>query len=145
MQTSLVFLGALSTILIMGSVFSDPIKTPRKPAISKQIKFADQSTVWNLSIPGSNKKCAIFLTAPTQKTTKASNSVLRSATFQNGKDCIKLVNGLGQLANVRTDDNGDITLLRADGAKLAQFMESESSEHESFWPSHPLMSLSLAQ
>ncbi len=129
MKTSLVFLGILSTVFI-ANYGSDRTADISGELVAQPAHHAN-ATAWKLSISGIENQCTTSFTLH-----------LENLVFsQNKSRCAKLFPALQNLAGIQEDENGDITLYHEDGSKLVKFMESESADHESFWPTRPLMTL----
>ena len=131
MKTSLLFLGILSTVFIASVYFNDPSDAEIRPAVAATLHQENHPVVWKLSISGNPGGCTASFVATADQLMPP----------QTSGPCAAYLPELQHLAMVRTNANGDITFYHEDGSKFAQFMESESSDHESFWPVRPLMTL----
>ena len=132
MKTSVAFLGILSTVFVATYSMEEPLGD-HTGSIRAIEKSADD-TVWRLTISGIGNQCIGSFIA--QKENLVSSQTLNT--------CIGVFPDLEYLARIKVDSNGDITLFHQNGSKLVEFMESESADHESFWPAHPLMTLAKA-
>jgi len=132
MKTSVAFLGILSTVFVATFLIEEPLGD-HTGAIKPIEKSADD-IVWQLTISGIDNQCTGSFTAQME-------NLVSSQTMKN---CIGVFPDLEFLASIGMDTNGDITLFHENGSKLVEFMESESTYHESFWPAHPLMTLAKA-
>lgn len=132
MKTSVAFLGILSTVFVATYSMEKPLGD--YTGAIKPIEISDDDTVWRLAISGIDNQCIGSFIA--QKENLVSSQAMNS--------CISVFPDLEYLARIGMDTNGDITLFHKNGSKLVEFMESESTHHESFWPAHPLMTLARA-
>lgn len=131
MQTSLAFLGVLSSVLI-GSQFVDEAKIANP--VQKASYTPDQTSntaVWKITVTGSNTSCDITSAI-------GSNTIVATRHITA---CNEAIPGIIKLGKIDINPTGDIALVSKSGKILARFMESESDSHESVWPKYPLMTL----
>ena len=132
MKTSVAFLGILSTVFVATYSIEKPLGD--YTGAIKPIEISADDTVWRLTISGIDNQCIGSFIAQKE-------NLVSTQTMNN---CISVFPDLEYLARIGMDTNGDITLFHKNGSKLVEFMESESTHHESFWPAHPLMTLARA-
>ncbi|MCF6322532.1 MAG: hypothetical protein L3J32_12300 [Rhizobiaceae bacterium] len=131
MKTSLIFLGGLSLVFAGVQNFNGSSPATVEPASISFANINAEKVAWKLSISNASNECIASLVSDATKTIEINSDT----------NCATALPGLDKIATIRTDSNGDITLYSKDGSKLAQFIESESSVHESIWPQYPLMTL----
>jgi len=132
MKTSIAFLGILSTVFVASYLTEEP-SMDQTGSITQASNSPDE-IVWQLTISGIEKKCTGSFIAEKEY-------LVSSGAMSN---CISVFPDLENLASIGFDTDGDITLFHKNGSKLVEFMETESTHLESFWPAHPLMTLAKA-
>ena len=131
MQNYLTFFSMLSGVFTAGLIIATPIEVADEPAFEIVSSINENPLIWHLSVRESSGECTASFVANSNQLSAADISA----------DCANTLPDLPRLSKFETNANGDIIFYHEDGTKFAQFMESESAEHESYWPAHPLMSL----
>ena len=131
MHKTLYILGVLSALLIGDQVYAQWTNPQLDNTHVGAISNDNVPVTWKLSLGGGSQN-RTFSYMPNRRQKIAMRSAI---------ECEDFLSGLKQLTRMDTNANGDITLYGAGDRKLAKFMQSESGDHESFWPNYPLMTL----
>lgn len=131
MRTSLVFLGLLSAVLGTQHAMTRTTLDTDNPTASTSIQKKAQPAKWHLTLLGEPSQCYFSLAPET-------NAIVKTKALDN---CNTIIPELHDLASIKQNPNGDTVLLDKNGNRIVEFIETESTLHESIWPKYPLMTL----